>query len=111
MSASAFSEKEMHVIQECLQAAADGPFFPDWEFETLFGLTRAEVAEVAAAWPAVDQNAEAVRWAVVGALGHLTGYPHGEEEALRRYISVSPSEVADLLRRWRERAPANAAEP
>jgi len=100
MLAQGLSEQDLRVIQECLKAAADGPFFPDWEFETLFGLTRAEVAAVAAACPAVDASAEEVGRAVIGALGHLTGYPHGEEKAWGRYISVSSSEVADLLRRW-----------
>lgn len=104
MQALRLSEQDLRVIRECLKAAADGPFFPDWEFDTLFGLTRSEVAAVAAAWPAVDASTEEVRRAVIGALGHLTGYPHGEEEAWGRYISVPPSEVAELLRRWRELA-------
>ncbi|WP_162584044.1 hypothetical protein [Variovorax sp. PBS-H4] len=34
------------IISECLWAAADGPFFPDWEFSTLFGLSREEVRDL-----------------------------------------------------------------
>src|SRR5712691_11317146 len=33
-------EKEREVVQECLRATVEGPFFPDWEFETIFGLKR-----------------------------------------------------------------------
>lgn len=29
-----------------------GPFFPEWEFELLFGLTREEVRTVLSKWPA-----------------------------------------------------------
>ena len=91
--------------------AAPGAFFPDWEFEKLFGMRRAPVAEVAAAWPAVEQSEDEVRLAINNALTDLTGYPHGQEEAWGRYISVSASEVAGLLRKWRERAAATAAGP
>ena len=38
---------DSRVIGECLRAAVNGPFFPDWEFSTLFGLTRDEVRAVA----------------------------------------------------------------
>ena len=110
MLAQDLSERDLRVIKECLQVAAHGPFFPDWEVETLFGLTRAEMAAIAADWPAVDAGTREVRRAVIGALGHLTGYPHGEEEAWGRYISVSPSEVEDLLRRWRNQSSASEVE-
>jgi alginate production protein len=38
-------------MYECLCAAAEGPFFPDWEFQLLFGLERARVAEIVARCP------------------------------------------------------------
>lgn len=41
---------EGELVRRCLAASVDGPFFPDWEFETLFGLTRDEVREVLDAW-------------------------------------------------------------
>lgn len=38
------SNKQIQSIGECLRAAAYGPFFPDGEFDTLFGLSREQVA-------------------------------------------------------------------
>lgn len=95
------SERDQQIISACLKAAAHGPFFPDWEFETLFGLSRDEVAEIAAAWPLVDLRRQEVGRAINNALCQLTGYPHGEEKAWGRYIPVPPSAVEDLHARWR----------
>jgi hypothetical protein len=56
------SDEDAKIIGQCLRAASDGPFFPDWEFHTLFGLEREEVAAVAASWP----SSGAVRCCVYG---------------------------------------------
>jgi hypothetical protein len=45
------SRQESNIVGEALRAAADGPFFPDWEFSTLFGLKREEVRRIANEWP------------------------------------------------------------
>ncbi len=103
MKDKALSQQDLRTIKECLRAAAEGPFFPDWEIETLFGVGRDQITEIATEWPDVEMSAEEVRLTVSNALANLTGYPHGEEEAWEQYISVSRSEVAELLRRWRER--------
>ena len=34
------TEAELKIVQQCLDAAADGKFFEDWEFHTLFGVDR-----------------------------------------------------------------------
>lgn len=39
------------IIQECLRAAVEGPFFPDWNFHALFGLSREDVVAVLESWP------------------------------------------------------------
>ncbi len=41
------SETDKAVIGQALRAAADGPFFPDREFHTLFGLERSDVRATA----------------------------------------------------------------
>ena len=46
MSFHLLTPQEQKVIYECLQASVNGSFFPDWEFHTLFGLTRDEVREI-----------------------------------------------------------------
>ena len=45
------TQAESKIVGEVLRAAANGPFFPDWEFHTLFGLERDQVRQVAVAWP------------------------------------------------------------
>jgi hypothetical protein len=42
---------ESRIVREVLRAAADGPLFPDWEFQALFGLERQDLHAIADAWP------------------------------------------------------------
>jgi hypothetical protein len=74
-------------------SSRDGPFFPDWEFHTLFGLERAEVRAIAAAAPQIDDSHEDTALAIHNALGNLLGYPHDQETAWSQFISVSHGEV------------------
>jgi hypothetical protein len=87
-------------IGECLRAAADGPFFPDWEFSTLFGYSRDEIRELADSWPAAVDDPAA--WSAVNnSLLHLEGYPHGKWLVWHDWISVPFAEVRAVLSRWR----------
>ena len=52
------TKNQIKTIGECLRAAAYGPFFPDGEFDTIFGLSRSQIASVAEEWPIVIENAE-----------------------------------------------------
>ena len=92
------TDDDRRIIGEALKAAVEGPFFPEWEFQTIFGLTRAEVAEVDHSWPDVDDDR--VFLAVGGALNNLTGYPHRKEQDWDRYVSVPRSRLVDTLQRW-----------
>jgi hypothetical protein len=38
MDLDSLSDVDKVILGQALSAAADGPFFPDWEFHTLFGL-------------------------------------------------------------------------
>ena len=59
------TEKEMELVRQCLRAAVQGPFFPDWEFHTLFGLEREDVAAVLSRWPDLDDSREVDRaWGI-----------------------------------------------
>lgn len=104
-------EGDGEVIRRCLNAAANGPFFSDSEFHTLFGLERWEVAMVLDAWP-TPVDTKNPRWpeqapkdvqdrAVKNAMNHLLGFPHGHDGAWTEYIPVSQREVAMVLQRWR----------
>jgi hypothetical protein len=93
------SKDDMRIIGECLIAAVEGPFFPEWEFQTLFGLGRADVAKVTRSWPNVRGEDETVVLAVNNALGNLAGYPHGED--LSRFVSADPEQLLRILEKWR----------
>lgn len=93
-----FDSSDIALIGECLEAAVTGPFFPDWEFHTLFGLSREEVKAVRVGWPdnAADELTEI---AVHNALANLLGYPHGQEQELREMVSVSQQRLSELAKK------------
>ena len=53
-------QRERMVVKECLLAAAEGPFFPDWEFHARFGLERAEVRRVLNFWLNLDDQDQSI---------------------------------------------------
>lgn len=71
---SRLGKRDREIIHECLVAAAYGPFFPDWEFPILFGLTREQARSFADQWPESAEDAHAYR-AVLNSLNNLAGYP------------------------------------
>lgn len=85
------------IIRECLRAAVEGPFFPDWEFSILFGLEREKVRIIYEAWPEQTVDGASFKRAIINTLNNLLGYPHGEEQAWSEYISASPQEVCTIL--------------
>ncbi len=94
-------EKQTQVIGECLRAAASGRFIPDWEFSTLFGVEREDVAWIADAWPEVNQSDETVWLAINGSMGNLMGYPIDRPKELPTYLSVSRDELQPIFEQWR----------
>lgn len=89
------------VIRQCLVAAADGPFFPDWEFHTLLGFERDEIRRMAERWPDWDGEVEQSD-AVNNVLNNLLGYPHGRWDAWHDYIAPFSADVARVYARWRD---------
>ena len=89
---------EIDLVKRSLQAAASGPFFPDWEFDTLFGLSRDDLRSVAASWPenAAEPETEA---AVHNTLANLSGYPHKREQDLERMLAVAPTALRELIQK------------
>lgn len=94
------SEEDLQVIKECLDAAVVGPFFPDWEFSTLMGFDRNDVAAIAATWPETSDR-DAQRDAVNNVLNLLLGYPHGHWSDWHEYSTATPEQIARVLARWR----------
>ena len=91
------TERERQTVFECLCAAEREEFFPEWEFETLFGITRNQLSGVRKNWPEVDTHESEVDAALVGSMNHLLGYPHGQDERWDSYITVRPDAVQSTL--------------
>ena len=87
------TEEEKSIVRECLVASLEGPFFPDWEFHTIFGITREELKKVISAWPNIDLKNKAVDLAIHNSLNNLIGYPHGKENEWSKYISKSLNDI------------------
>lgn len=101
MSLDHLANADKTVVGQALRAAADGPFFPEWEFHTLFGMERNEVRAVADAWPNVDHTNANVVLAVNNSLNNLLGYPHGQDSVWSQWISVERPRLDELLSRLR----------
>jgi hypothetical protein len=109
MSLANLDEREREVVRESLRATVEGPFFPDWEFETIFGLTRDEVRAVLASWPELDETDEAVVTAINNSFNNLLGYPsRNKQEIWPEFISVSHIELARIFDKWKERPPRSS---
>lgn len=102
MSLSHLTQREREIVLRCVRAAAEGPFFPDWEFHTLFGLERAEIEAVAALGPGMDDTEEVVQLAINNSLNNLLGYPHYQPEAFQKWIGESAEEVERVFEKWRK---------
>jgi len=100
MSLKDLNEQERQAVFECLRATVEGPFFDDWEFQTLFGIDRAQVAAVLAAVPDLDESDEITFLAVAGAMGQLLGYPHQQPQAWKQFISVTPEQLSAIYHKW-----------
>lgn len=106
MSLANLDEGEREVVRECLRAAVEGPFFPEWEFETIFGLKRDDVARVLQSWPELNEAEESVVLAINNSFNNLLGYPtRNKQETWPKFISVSGIELARIFDKWKGRTP------
>ncbi|HEX4862192.1 MAG TPA: 5-formyltetrahydrofolate cyclo-ligase [Rhizomicrobium sp.] len=98
------SARQREIVRVCLRVAADEPdVFPQWEFATLFGLTRAEVASVADAWPDCGENTSL---AIGNALNNLLGYPHDWQHDWDAHFAFTKADLAATLAAWHGDPPA-----
>jgi hypothetical protein len=91
--------RSIEIVRECLQAAAEGPFFPEWEFQTLMGVDREVVRRVRDEWPDQTVEDQDFTCAVAGSLNNLLGYPHGHESEWSKYISADAEQVRIILKK------------
>ncbi|PRD41882.1 hypothetical protein C5748_19725 [Phyllobacterium phragmitis] len=95
-----FTIDELNVIKKCLAAVVEGRLFDDWEFQTLFGVNRNQVAITLSQWPNIDLEREESLLAITGSIMNLIGYPHGRDALLKKY--VSSEELRNLSKKWQE---------
>jgi hypothetical protein len=87
---------DIALVAACLLASDEGPFFPDWEFGTLFGVGRGQLRSVRMRWPSVSLSEKTVYLSVTNSIANLVGYPHGKEQALLRYVPEGPAKIRQL---------------
>jgi hypothetical protein len=101
MDLDSLSDVDKAILGQALRAAADGPFFPDWEFHTLFGLERRKVRAIADAWPEPTASSDDVETAVNNSLNNLLGYPHQQDAVWSQWVSVDRHQLNKLFNRLR----------
>jgi hypothetical protein len=95
------SKEDIKLIKEVLNAAAYGPFIPDWEFHTLFGLYRDEVKRIADNWPKNKESDKSVGLAINNSFINLLGYPIDNVNEWKNYISITRADMIKYYSRWR----------
>ena len=102
ISLEGLNAEDVLLIGKCLKAAATGPFFPDWEFPTLFGLTREQMKAIAYGWPSNATDPD-TGMAVRNTFSNLLGYPHRRESELELIASIN--QVEQVWQRLQSRRP------
>jgi len=93
------TERELDVVAKSLRAAANGTFFPDWEFETLTGATRNKIRSEADAWLGTTERSPQMRELALSVISNLLGYPHDQRSELEALIGADSTELTALLRK------------
>jgi len=93
------SSADLDVIRDCLRAAVDGPFFPDWEFATIMSVERHEMRKVLETWPQQTVDDDTFVCATIHALNNLLGYPHRMKKEVVAYVPAGLVAILHTLRR------------
>lgn len=100
---SELNNSELDIARACIDGAVNGPFFEEWEFQTLMGITRGEMRKVLEGWPHNLTSRDA-DLAVHNAATNLSGYPHGRDGDLGNY-GIDRTAIKRLLDRLSSDAP------
>ena len=95
------NDEDKRIIAECLRAASEGPFFPDWEFPSLMGAEREEVKQLLDKIPNIDWNDDQNKTILINCLNNILGYPHQLDVELGRYLSVDIERVEGIIAKIR----------
>jgi hypothetical protein len=96
MSWANLNENEKEIVLQCLVAATEGLFFPDWEFQILMGYSRDDFKGFINEWDKLDKSSNQIETLIISVLGNLTSYPHREEEALKNYTCVDEKTLQEI---------------
>jgi len=83
------------IRNKAIKAIVEGPFIEDWEFQTLVGVSRAELAASVNGGSTKSDLSEPslIRNIAI----NLLGYPHGKETLLRSDFDLTTTELERLL--------------
>jgi hypothetical protein len=106
MGSELLTLEEKQLVGRCLYEAANGSYFPDWEFETLIGADRSTVRKAAAQWLSGETIPIKYADVVVSVINNLLGYPHGRAAELEAAIGADMAKLNTLFEqlcaRWRK---------
>lgn len=91
------TNREKEIALQCLKISLDENFFPDWEFFTLFGLSKKEVSDIVANWEHIDINDDNVQLAINNAFNNLLGYPQGQSKKLESLLGISCEDLKKIF--------------
>lgn len=106
MSLSNLTAAQQVIVHQCMRICAERrDMFPDWEFQTIFGVTRDEMACLVSHWPDIDERVDKVRHAINNAMNNMLGYPHGHHEDWDRHFPFGPRELFETFSAWKGSRP------
>ncbi len=89
------------VVDRCLRAAAEGPFFKDEELDTLFEQDRGSLRVLAAMWRRMNLAAPDLRRTVVGVVEMLLERQAGMGSAWDEWVGLDPTRVRGAVEVFR----------
>jgi hypothetical protein len=101
------ADEEIDNILQCVRLVVDKDVFEEWEFETLFGVSRDLYLEIFKSWPNVCINNHRTTNMLINAMNHSLGYPWGDEEKWKMHFSATPDDVMRTLTKLLQLSPHN----
>jgi hypothetical protein len=109
MFAETLSAADRDLALQCLLAAADGPFFGEFEFLSLMGMSREDVREVAESLRGSQTHPKLAN-AVGSSLNNLLRFPHRRDAMLSSWIPGGRGAIEQFETRWDNLLDRNDAE-
>ena len=95
---------ERTIVTLCLDEAANGDYFPDWEFETLIGASRSTVRDAALRFSTGLEISPEMESVALSVLNNLLGYPHAKMDQLERNTRAEGRTILEAFTRLQKSA-------